>query len=232
MKKILLAAGITALGLLSSSAAHAQITLDFAANTRATLLFHGATKSSLPSFQFTTGADGYQFHISDEQGGTGVALGLDGSIIPSLGTVFTYGPIVTVIPGVLQTAAVTPTGIFAISDGTGNLTGTVDLGTITTAVNSFGGINTSLNVNLTDLSYSGTNADLKELVSDQPGTLDVSFQFATPENLTTLAGLSSFVTSFSGTVEEVPEPASWAMLLVGCGMLGLLGRRRFLRAIR
>jgi hypothetical protein len=229
MKKILLAASIAALALLSSSAAHAQITLDFVANKGATLQFNGATKSSLPSFQFDSDTDGYQFNITDEQGGTGVALGLDGSIIPSLGSVFTYGPITTyhVTPTIeVQTAPVTPTGTISISDGgTHDLTGTVNFGTITT-VSSGGGLNTTdLDVNLTDLSYSGTNVDLKELVADQPGVLDISFQFGHAEDLTALSELTtSLMTSFSGTIEEVPEPSTWAMLIGGMGVL-LVGMR-------
>ena len=226
-------AATLALGLVSARA-QTDLTFDFAANSGSSLQFKGGLN---PSFSFTdsASADETQFHISDEVGGTGSAVGLLGTITPITGTAFDFSSITTTpLPGggQIQTASVSPSGILTILDGTGHdLTGTVDLGTITTVDKTFGGISDdSLSINLTDLSYNGSNADLEELVS-KSGTLDISFQFTSPENLTSLSTLASFITSYSGTFEvDVPEPSTWAMMLGGMGVM--LVAMRFRRSAK
>jgi hypothetical protein len=129
----------------------------------------------------------------------------------------------------VQTASViSPSGVLSLSDGHGGtLTGTVDFIDITT-INSAGGlINDNLNVNLTGVNYTGGDADLGFLKANQPGVLDLSFQFSiggkgeTLEQLST--GSGGISTSYNGSisVSAVPEPTTFAMS--GLGALGALG---------
>ncbi|MCE0523755.1 MAG: hypothetical protein LV480_12685, partial [Methylacidiphilales bacterium] len=206
--------------MLSISAAHAQLILNFTANTGSTIQFNG----SLYSFQFNPGSvtpanpGGYQWNITSESGGTGAAVGLNGSF---LGGPFSYGAITSSDGGQIQSATVTgPLSTLTIYDGAASLTGTVDFMTVTTIFQSIGALNGELNVNLTNVSYTGTNADLQTLTAYQPGTLDVSFQFASPTTLTSLStGSTPTLTSYSGSIIETPEPSTWALMLYGLGLL-------------
>jgi len=208
------------LGLASISAARAQLEFDFAANTGSAIQFNG----SAHSFQFTPGTVGSQWHVTDESGGTGDALGLDGSIT---GGPFNYGTVTT--SGPVQSADITgPDGTLTINDGNGfSLSGSIDLMTVDTAFNT-GILNGDLTIDLTDLTYGGSNSDLKALVAEQPGTVILSFQFATSENLSSLSEGSSPSghTSYSGSVEEAPEPSTYALMLGGFALLGFCVRRK------
>jgi len=229
---------------LSINAAHAQLVWDFSNDTGSTIQFNGTANNSpagaVGSFQFNPATSGIytgaQWTITDVQGGLiGDSVGLNGSIAPAAGTVFDYGAITTV--GTTQSANVllgSTTGVLTIFDGSGYLTGTVDLETVSTFTPTIGSLNAELQVNLNNISYSGTNQDLLAMVANQPGTLDVSFQFAAPNhNLSQLStGNTPFRTSYSGSISEVaeitqaPEPAEWALMLGGLGLLFWLQRMR------
>jgi len=76
-------------------------------------------------------------------------------------------------------------------------------------------------VNVTDLSYSGSNADLMKLAAGGPTAMNLSFQFSPGETLTQLStGNSPFLTSYSGSIAAVPEPTSFGSFLVGTFVLG------------
>ncbi len=194
--------------MFSISAAKAELLWDFAASTGSTIQFNGSAKS----FEFT-GDLGAQWQITDEPVGTGEALTLHGSIT---GGPFDYGTVTT--SGPVQSAYVTgPDGVFTINDGAGHfLTGSIDLVTIDTFLNE-GVLDGDLDVNLDDLSYSGSNTDVRDLVEEEPGTVTLSFQFATNDNLTTLSEGSSpsGYTSYSGSILEVPEPRPTPLLSLG-----------------
>jgi len=194
--------------------------LDFSANTGATLQFNGASDS----FQFTTATGGYQWHITTESGGSS-AIGLNGSFNNGP---FAYGPITSTGSGItlVQQAAVTgPLANLVISDGTGTLNGTVNFIDVATFATAGGGVNANLTVNLTGVTYSGSNPDLELLKAEQPGTLDLSFQFSPGETLTQLStGTGPYSTSFSGSLSVVPEPSTLA--LTGLGGLVLVHLRR------
>jgi hypothetical protein len=200
---------------------YGQLTLNFAANTGATLQFNGASDS----FQFTSpAANGYQWHITTETGGSS-AVGLNGLFNTSP---FSYGPITSTGSGItlVQKATVTgPLATLTIFDGSGNLSGTVNFVDVETFAAAGGGINANLAVNLTGVTYSGGNADLLFLKAHQPGTLDLSFQFSPGKTLTQLStGTGPYATSFSGSLIVVPEPS--ALALAGLGGLVLLHLRR------
>jgi hypothetical protein len=89
-----------------------------------------------------------------------------------------------------------------------------------------GAINAGLTVNVTDLAYAGTNADLLTLVAESPGAMDLTFQFSPSETLGSLtAGSGPYDTSFSGSL-SVPEPTSAGCFLLGLGTLMLTRRFR------
>jgi len=199
---------------------YGQLTLNFAANTGTALQFNGASDS----FQFSSGTNGFQWHITTESGGSS-ALGLNGSFNSGP---FHYGPITSTGSGLtlVQKATVTgPLANFIINDGSGNLSGTVNLLDVETFATVGGGMDANLTVNLTGVTYSGSNPDLLFLKAHQPGTLDLSFQFSPGMTLTQLStGTGPFVTSYSGSLMVVPEPS--ALALAGLGGLILLHLRR------
>lgn len=201
---------------------YGQLTLNFAANTGTGLQFNGASDS----FQFISDGSGYQWHITSETGGSS-ALNLNGAFNSGP---FHYGPITTTGSGItmIQSAMVTgPLGNFIINDGGGhNLSGSVNFVDVETYAVGGGGMNAlTLAVNLTGVTYSGSNPDLLFLKTGQPATVDLSFQFSPAETLTQLStGTGPFLTSYSGSLVVVPEPSTLA--LAGLGGLVLLHLRR------
>lgn len=211
--------------MLYVGASHAQgLTLNFSANSGTEIEFFGSQNM----FNFNAGANPYQWTVTDENGGVS-AVGLQGSV---LNGPFSYGPISTSGSGLseVQYANVLgPMGNLKIDDGSsGFLTGSVNWIDIATYASSLGGLNATLNVNVTAISYTGSNPDLQYLVAHQPGSLDVSFQFATAEDLSSLStGTGPYATtSYSGSLSVVPEPSTLAVAgLSGLGLL-LLRRRK------
>ena len=212
---------------ISIVTSQAQISLNYSSTPGATIQFNGAAST----FQFDAstlpGYVGSQWSIGNENGGS-AAIGLFGAVNNGP---FSYGPITTstmTVPGfgliTIQTANVTgPLGGLSINDGSGySLTGDVNWFQIDT-VNSIGGINASLTVNVNDLAYGGTNPDLNTFVADGPGSMNLSFQFSPGMMLSDLStGTGPFITTYSGSISvpgPVPEPASVGILLLGFGAL-------------
>jgi len=230
--------GMVALTLLGASAvtSYAQATLDLNLSplSGSQIVFSGS------SFNFSAaspvvgigpgGAVSEQWSISSEDGSanTGSALNHAGGFS---GGPFTYGAIT--ISGISQDALVspsTPSNLY-IADGSGYLQGLVQFIDISTVGQVGGLINSQVLINLMNVTYSGSNADLKFLTANQPGSVDLSFQFASGGlNLTQLSDGNVHSTSYSGTISAVavPEPSSLVMsALGGLGALGLAFRRRY-----
>jgi hypothetical protein len=212
------AVAVAGLATLAASSYGQGLTLNFANNTATGIQFNGASDS----FQFTS-TNGYQWHVTTEAGGTS-AEGLFGSF----GSVpFTYGPITSTGTGltlVQQATVIGPLANLVINDGTGNLTGTVNFENIATFATATGDLNANLLINLTGVTYTGSNPDLQFLTL-QPGTLDLSFNFSPGKTLTQLSsGTGPYLTSYSGSLIVVPEPAS--LTLAGLSGLVLLVLRR------
>jgi PEP-CTERM motif len=205
-----LSASVVAVALLltSQNASALSLVLNFGPTDGSSIQFNGNQNS----FQFNPG---------------GSAVGLNGSV---LNGPFNYGPITISGSGISQVQSATvlgPLGSLVINNGPlDNLTGTVNWINIATYFG-IGGLNAQVNVNLSNVSYSGSNPDLQTLQANQPGIVDVSFQFAPGETLTQLStGTGPYTTSFSGSITTaVPEPASIALAGVG-GLTLLLFRRR------
>jgi hypothetical protein len=229
--------GMVALTLLGASAvtSYAQATLDLNLSplTGSQIVFDGSSFNFSPASPSTSlgppsGPVPDQWFISSEAGSasTGSALNHAGAFA---GGPFNYGPIT--INGISQDASVLNPGTLYIADGTGYLQGSVQFIDISTVGQVGGLINSQVLINLMNVIYTGANPDLQFLTANQPGTVDLSFQFASGG--LTLTGLSDgnvHSTSYSGSISAVavPEPSSLAMsALGGLGALGFAFRKRY-----
>jgi hypothetical protein len=196
--------------------ARAAITLNFQALDGTVINF--GTNST---FGFTS-TNGYQFSISSVQGGVGDSVGDNGYVAP--GGPFTIGAI-TIVGG-LQSATVTGTSTLHITDNaTLDLTGTINWVSIAT-ISVAGVLDLNGQVNLTAITYSGTNSDLNALAAAGSGTDVVTFQFVPAKTLTQLTTTGG-QTSYSGSITAVPEPGTWVLVAMGTGLgVFLRGRRQ------
>ncbi|MGH7996192.1 MAG: hypothetical protein ACREFX_07565 [Opitutaceae bacterium] len=122
----------------------------------------------------------------------------------------------------------TTAGMISITDGSG-VTLTADVSWVSITQN---GASSALNedglANLTNISYSGSQADLIALAAGGNGSDVLNFTFNPSESLSKMAagGLS---TSFSGSLSSVPDSGATAML-IGLGVaalgIGLMTQRR------
>jgi hypothetical protein len=207
---------VALLGLLSLGFPAKAITLNFQGLDGTVINF--ATNST---FNFTS-IGGYQFSISSVQGGLGDSVGLDGFLSP--GGPFVIGPIT--ISGGLQSAPVTGASTLHITDNaTLDLTGTINWVNIAT-ISVAGVLNLNGQVNLTAITYTGTNSDLVALAAAGAGEDVVTFQFVPPQTLTQLTTTGG-QTSYSGSITSVPEPGAWVLVAMGTGLgVFLRGRRQ------
>jgi hypothetical protein len=194
----------------------AAITLNFQALDGTVINF--ATNST---FGFTS-TNGYQFSISSVLGGVGDSVGDNGFLSP--GGPFTIGAIT--IAGGLQSAPVTGTSTLHITDNaTLDLTGTINWVSIAT-ISVAGVLDLNGQVNLTAITYSGTNSDLQALAAAGSGEDVVTFQFVPAKTLTQLTTTGG-QTSYSGSITSVPEPSTWMLLAMGSGLgVFLRGRKQ------
>jgi hypothetical protein len=207
---------LAVVALLSLSFSAKAITLNFQGLDGTVINF--ATNST---FGFTS-TNGYQFSISSVLGGVGSSVGLNGFLSP--GGPFLIGPIT--ITGGLQSAPVTGTSTLHITDhATLDLTGTINWVNIAT-ISVAGVLNLNGQVNLTAITYTGTNSDLVALAAAGAGEDVVTFQFVPPQTLTQLTTTGG-QTSYSGSITSVPEPGTWVLVALGTGLgVFLRGRRQ------
>ena len=163
-----LAAGTLILGLaVLPNLNAAALVLDFSNVNNAEISFNGGGNFAFVAPSVTSP----DFSITGEQHGTGAATGLDGTIT---GTAFTIGTVNNVGGGTEQ-ASVTRTETLTILSPSGNLTGTLSFGSIESSNNGVGGlVNINATVDLTNITYSGTNADLLTLAAGGSGIVVAS----------------------------------------------------------
>jgi hypothetical protein len=220
--------GLSVLGTRDAGA----ISLSFASAPGARISFSGATDT----FEFTdsalVGPDlGRDFRITLSDG-VGDAVGLRGNIsgLFQIGAISTLGP--------LQSAPVTTVGSaasFSIFDGTTSLTADVawiDIYTLGGA----GALNSGGSLNLSNVLYSGTNADLATLAVASDRTAVITFQFIPARSLTQLTTDTFNSTSYSGSVSgdtplRVPDGGS-AVAMLGLGLIAIEAARRNLAKFR
>jgi len=167
------------------------------------------------------------FQITGHTGNTTPGVGAQGLLGDITGT-YNVGPITT--SGNTQDAVVVAgagaTHQFTITDA-GGFVFTADVAWISIRTTGVGGlINADGQVNLTNITYGGTNADLLQLYNESRpnnGVATISFQLASDSSLTTLftTNTTPTTTSFSGSISAVPEPSQLALLLTGGLTLGL-----------
>jgi hypothetical protein len=164
----------------------------------------------------STGADsGFDLVIT-----SGTANGFNGNIAGTFGVQPISSP-----GGGVETADVTGSGTLTIDDGSTDLTATLDWVEVVT-FGALGGVNPNATVNLSNISYAGSNADLLALFNGGAGIQTLTFQFGAVTSLTDLFTVATSVTktSYSGSITPVPVPA--AVWLFGSGLLGLVGIAR------
>lgn len=222
MKIRLLATAAVAAGLAVSGLSSAAVyTFQGANDVGAGITFAGDPSRSIAFPNLGT----FDFVITNSADGT--ATGLKGNL--SGAPNFTVGAITTI--GGLQLAPVTGTGTFSIFDGSTTLTADITFD----EVSSFGtsvGLSFSTLINLSNISYSGSNAGLLSVVNSIDPSLTVAATFNPGKSLTQLMTPSaetstSYAIAFAG--QPVPEPSTMALLTIGLGMVGFSlarGRRR------
>jgi hypothetical protein len=209
--------------VMAASANSQSVNLDFSGLGSSMLSFNG----SAGTFGFNPdGGSGYDFEIGSSS--LPSLVGLEGNIS---GT-FTIGSISTF--GSIQEATISGTGTFSIYDGSSSsLTGNITWATAATNANSnstIGSLNTFDVSNISNLSYSGSNAALLELAGDATGVATVSFQFTGLDPLSQLAnGGTPLSSSYSGSVSAIPEPSMSAVLMGVAAIAGVLVRRQAVR---
>ena len=161
------------------------------------------------------------FHITLQDGGTGLLLGLLGDIE---GT-FTFAD----PNGASSVVVNSPLGaVFTIGDGAGQTFSApinfVQLTEFNLGPVHLGGIAGS--VVLGAATYNGSNTDLLSLASHPAGGIVISFQKVQGNVDLDQIFDRGFTTSWSGSVNPTPEPGS--LLLLGSGLVGLVvaARRR------
>jgi hypothetical protein len=222
MKWFRIVAFVCLAGLCFDCVAQAGLVLNISSDTGANVEFQG--NGSEATFVFNNGGSGEGFTITGSSG-VGDSITLQGTI----GGTFTYTMASIVTSGTQQTAPVESSGgILTITDAShSSLTGTL-AGVNVLTDGTVGGIDVYGAINLTNVSYSGTNSDLNALkngAAADGGIVTLSFSFAQAETLTSLAASgSNYQTGYSGTIAVVSEPTS---LLLGCIAMGttVLGMR-------
>jgi len=129
---------------------------------------------------------------------SGSGLGLIGELTGNftIGTVTTFGP--------NSVAPVTGTGVMVIHDGGNNLTAALEWDNIFQS-GTLGALNTVGTVNLTSITYSGSNPDLLALKVGGSGVNTFTFQFVPSVSLSTMVS-SPVATSFSGSIIPTTPP--------------------------
>jgi hypothetical protein len=234
MKNLLCALGV-ALGMVLGATAHADtLTLNFSSipgGTGSSIHFNGANGAGTTgSFDFVNAVggpgSGFDFQIDNSNGLLFNALGGDATgLFGNITGNFNIGAIS--VAGPIQSAAVTGSGTFSISDGVNSLTGTLVFHNITT-IGTAGILNLNGDLNVTAISYAGTNVDLSLLAAAQDGNLAINFTLLPPKTLTQLTAddFNGSINSYDGAVTAVPEPTSMALLGIGTLLAGAYRLRR------
>jgi hypothetical protein len=204
--------------IVSTTITQAQV-FSFSALSGANIQFNGTAST----FQFNNAPSGNQFSITLPT--TSSAFGLQGSFT---GGPWSYDAVVDNGFTYLTANVPSQTAVLNINDGAGH-TATADVQWVQLdTFGSDGGINANAVVDLSNLSYLGSNPDLVSFFSSAAGVLSLSFQFDPGMTLSDLtSGSGPYTTSFSGTLTPTPEPGS--LLVAGLGCALLLGRRVFKR---
>jgi hypothetical protein len=179
-------------------------------------------------FQGGGGPNAHTFTFAPTTNNFAVTTGTCAGCLGEMTGTFTIGTI-TPIPGG-ATAPVTGTGMFVIHDGFGNnLTASLTWVDIT-QIGTSGTLNISGAVNLTGITYSGSNADLVALRNAGSASNTLDFTFNPAVSLSQLRNGAQHNTSFSGTVSANTPDGGASVALLGIALAGVGGVRRMFRA--
>lgn len=215
---VLVAVGVL---LISPQAFASPIQFNFVSEPASTqagasIEFKGAPNNTVT---FPDAPDGYDFVIT--QSDTADLIGIKGNI----GGTFTVGAITPAGP--LQTAPLTGTGTFSLTDPGGQVLSATLVWNDIYTYNATGGLNSEGAFNLTQWAYAGTYAsflDIKNNILDQSS--DLSFQFNPARKLSqVLISGADTQTTYSGSYTMAPEPATLGLLALG-GLALIRGRRK------
>jgi hypothetical protein len=230
------------LGLFAATSADAAIVFDIANQLGSSIEFNGdgttTTITLTPSLNSPPNpiTGNHDFTITNVHGGVtpigapGSAAGFSGDIT---GPGFTYSAGDIVVNGATQTAALGGAGnVLHLGPDGGGDSLTADIAGINIMTMGTGGtVNFTGTVNLTNISYTGTNTDLLTFLSQTTGpgnggVASLTFQFIPSKSLTDLLGPGTFDASYSGTLAAVPEPGTVVMAMAGLPVMGLVYLRR------
>jgi hypothetical protein len=217
------------LGFCFGPEARASLILDISSVPGSNVKFTGSGTGA--SFTFNNNGSGHGFTVTSSSG-AGDSVGLFGTLggtysytKASITTISTGPPLVQMAP------VLTSGGLLTITDASlHSLSGTI-VGLNLTTTGSTGGVNANGSINLTGVSYTGTNTDLTQLKNEAStggGVVTLSFQFTSSKSLTDFtANHAVNKTSYSGSIASVPEPSSLALGCMGAlGVIGCVLRRR------
>lgn len=201
---------ILAAGMVLACASNVQaVSFNYASTVGSTIDFDGMTH-----FTFSPVTNNFQ-----------IANGSAAGFLGQMTGTFTIGTITTI--GGVSTASVSGSGTFVIHDSVSMTDLTATLTWVDITQNGTGdNLNITGTVNLTGITYTGSNADLVALRNAGSGANVLSFQFIPAVTLAELRnGPGPHSTSFSGTVATLPDGGTTVALL-GLALTGLEGLRR------
>jgi hypothetical protein len=186
------------------------------------------------TFDTNSNNEGFEVGIPNSFGLGGLRGMIEGT--------FTIGA-VTIGPGPLETAGVSGSGTFKLFEpGLNPVALTSDLTwNNTLTYGALGVLNANASINMTNFAYAGTFAPLVALRdSSATGVSILTFQFVPGLSLTwlTTSGNGINSTSYSGSVQTnapevaIPEPTTYAAILAGAVLCGVVLRRRSASAAR
>jgi len=176
------------------------------------------------TIEFPNAPLGYDFAITDATAGS--LVGMSGNI----GGTFTVTNITGPPTGIQHGDVSTLNGTLSVDDGSATLTADLDWKEINVYNKISGAMNGTGIANLSNISYSGSNLALLDVLNGQQQTVVLTFQFS-PLKKKSLTDLMTDgqvnSTSYSGSLSSVPEPSALVLLAgAAIGLVAFIRRRK------
>jgi len=213
-KKLYVMAVVAGLAIVGSGSAMAV-----------TINYSSSFESGLGSAINFNGTGGFYFSVDGAGNDFQITGPIGNSANGDYGTMGTQVFTIGTISG--NSASVSGSTTLTIVGGGGTLTGTLTWLNIQQQ-GTGGNLNLIGNVNLTGVTYTGTDATLKALATNSGGNdLDtLSFQFGSDMTLAQLVGPPAQNSSYSGSISNSPDGGATVMLLgAALSAMGLLRRK-------